>query len=61
MRAGEPRVLHWMDPEVPGDVIRRSRCGEMSPVRRCIDDDSVTTATECPRCAEVGRTARRSG
>jgi hypothetical protein len=57
MRAGEPRVLHWLDPEIPDDGVRRARCGETSPVWRCVDDDSLTTATECPRCAEAGRKA----
>jgi len=55
MRAGDPRVLHSMDPEMPGDGIRRARCGETSAVWRCVDGDSVTAATECPRCAEAGR------
>jgi hypothetical protein len=54
MRAGEPGVLHWLDPEILADGIRRARCGETSPVWRCVDDDNVTTASECLRCAEVG-------
>jgi hypothetical protein len=28
--------------------------GETSPVWRCVDDDNLTTATECLRCAELG-------
>jgi hypothetical protein len=54
MRAGEPRLLHWLDREIQDGGARRALCGETSPVWRCVDDDSLTTATECLRCAEVG-------
>jgi hypothetical protein len=33
MRAGEPRVLHWLDSEIPGDGIRRTG-NRVSPLRR---------------------------
>ena len=61
MRAGEPFLLHWLNPDAPVSGMMHALCGEASMAWRCVDGDQVV-ATECPRCAAVGaRRARPAG
>jgi hypothetical protein len=51
IRAGEPLVLHWMAVDVPANGVRQALCGDTSVAWRCVDEDGVTAAIECVRCA----------
>jgi hypothetical protein len=37
--------------DVPANGVRQALCGDASVAWRCVDEDGVTAAIECVRCA----------